>query len=534
MRNDPRWLVTLLVVALSGLVACGNGNDPDEDVTIDVTLDNTDVTTDESTDIPDPEIFTDGMGDPDDDSPCSSPPDCLNAPVDHDRFGQPCISEMDCGSGNRCLTESVMVYDSETYVSWLGGTCALWGADEAGCDPDDPTTCPSGTACVNFGTSGGSTYYGCVDACKATDTSWNPYDWNCGCREGYACNINLEACLPGCANDRECCEVWEDLDDDYQRDDGEVYFDDDCTNYCDGDDEDEYPATDCMAIFDCINFGHPDATYHSECLFDSDCPADARCLNEVYYYDEETEEPYYPGGLCLKDACHLIGRGCEEGDEGDCVNLGSTDDPFYACIAGCNTGYGPEDGDLNPCRHPTDGVPYTCSPFDPTRWFPAGTHDGLCFPATVPSSTTPTPMYGACTADEDCASPKGLGNCLELMDKAGFCSAYCNENLAETGLLCGAAATSGDVPPGVCGLGICLASCDTVRGDVGANGCPTDTGLPNFACYPGDGSYGGEVYLDPAGTAPAGFCLPACESTADCGLLWVGVVSCDTTSGVCG
>ena len=118
--------------------------------------------------------------------------------------------------------------------------------------------------------------------------------------------------------------------------------------------------------------------------------------------------------------------------------------------------------------------------------------------------------------------------------KAGFCGAYCNENLAETGLLCGAAATSGDVPPGVCGLGICLPSCDTARGDVGANGCPTDTGLPNFACYPADGSYGGEMFMDPAGTAPAGFCLPACESTADCGLLWVGVVSCNTTSGVCG
>ncbi|MBW2262501.1 MAG: hypothetical protein JRG91_11055, partial [Deltaproteobacteria bacterium] len=48
-------------------------------------------------------------GDPEPDGPCTEPPVCLNAPPDHDRFGQPCISEMDCGSGNRCLTESVMV-----------------------------------------------------------------------------------------------------------------------------------------------------------------------------------------------------------------------------------------------------------------------------------------------------------------------------------------------------------------------------------------------------------------------------------------
>ncbi|MBW2262904.1 MAG: hypothetical protein JRG91_13085, partial [Deltaproteobacteria bacterium] len=464
------------------------------------------------------------------------PPVCLNAPPDHDRFGQPCISEMDCGSGNRCLTESVMVYDGETYVSWLGGTCALWGADEAGCNPDDPTTCPSGTSCVYFGSSGGSDYYGCVDACRSTDTSWNPYDWNCGCREGYRCDMVFEACLPGCMNDRECCEVWEDLDEDYQREDGEVYFDDDCTNWCDGDDEDEYPAVDCMASFACVNMGDPDATWLSPCLFDSDCPVDATCLNEVWYTDPETGDPLYPDGLCRKDACHLIGRGCGVHADlaGDCVNLGTTSDPEYTCTPTCQTSCVDPDSTANPCRHPDRTHPYVCQPYDPTRWFPASAQDGLCLPATVPTTPPGNDMYTGCSEDSDCASPLGLGRCLELMGKAGFCSASCSQNLAETCIICGAAPSTSDMPPGVCALGTCLPSCGTPSGAVGANGCPTGTGLPAFACYPGDGSYGGSVYRDPWSAMPPGFCIPACTTTADCGLLWSGVVSCNTTSGVCG
>jgi hypothetical protein len=520
--THTRSTTSIVIVLAALLAACSEKKTPadaDGDTIPDIV---------EIVEVEDPPEET---GDPvEEETAC--PPPCDSAPPDHERFGQPCLSEMDCGSGNQCLTESMEVYDGETYVSWLGGTCALWGADEAGCDPEDPSTCPSGTRCVNFGTSGGSTYYGCVDACSFTDSAYNPLDWNCGCREGYECNINLEACLPGCSNDRECCEVWEDLNDDGVRNDGEVHFDDDCTNWCDADDEDEFPGDDCMASFACINEGDPDATYHAECLFDSDCPRDARCLNEVYYYDEETGEPYYPDGLCLKDRCNLLGRDCESGDEGDCVNLGTVEDPFYACIAACETGYGPEDGDLNPCRHPSDGHPYTCSPYDTTRWFPGTANDGLCFPAMVPGSD-PADLFSACSVDEDCVSPKGLGACLTLMDMDGFCGALCNQHLAEDVAICGAPDTGGAVA-GICALDICVPACDTVRGDIGANGCPTDTGLPAFACYPNDGSYGGTSYVASGGTAPAGFCLPACTTTADCGLLWSGAVTCDTTSGVCG
>jgi hypothetical protein len=161
-----------------------------------------------------------------------------------------------------------------------------------------------------------------------------------------------------------------------------------------------------------------------------------------------------------------------------------------------------------------------------------GTNDGLCFPAMVPDAD-PATMYSTCSADEQCTSPKGLGSCLELMDKPGFCSAFCNQNLAESVRICGAAASSGAVVPGVCALDICLPACDTPSGTVGSNGCPTDAGLPSFACYPNDGSYGGASYHDTDGTASTGFCLPACTTTADCGLLWSGPVTCNTTTGVC-
>jgi hypothetical protein len=529
MRSDPRWLAILIAAALVGL-GCGSkdkNEDGDTDVVIDTGAEG-DGIEDSTPDIPPPDVL-DTAGD----SPCTAPPTCPNAPADHERYGQPCISELDCGTGNRCLTESVMVYNGETYVSWLGGTCALWGADEAGCDPDDPATCPPGTSCVNFGTSGGSTYYGCVDACKATDTSWNPYDWNCGCREGYECNINLEACLPGCANDRECCEVWDDLDEDYQREDGEVYTDDTCTNWCDGNGTDEYPGTDCQASFACINEGDPDATWHSECLFESDCPADGRCLNEVYYYDDETGDPYYPDGLCLKDRCELMGRGCGTYADtgGECVNLGSTTDPFYACIASCQTGYGPEDGDLNPCRHPTDGTAYTCTPYPTDRWFPASSvhSDGLCFPAVIADGTN-LGVGETCTSDEECVSPLGLGSCWEVMGLS-TCTVSCNQDLTEDNGVCGAPATAGDPAPGVC-IGLCVAGCDTPRGDLGSNGCPT----ADLACYPNDGSYnGGDVaWKDADASNPAGFCLPKCVTSTDCASFWSGATTCNPTTGVCG
>jgi hypothetical protein len=286
-----------------------------------------------------------------------------------------------------------------------------------------------------------------------------------------------------------------------------------------------------MASFACINEGDPDATWHSECLFDSDCPMDGICINDVLFLDPATGEPLYPDGVCIKERCELTGRGCGtfEDTGGECVNIATPDDPRYTCFASCVTGYGPEDGDLNPCRHRTGAHPYTCKPHPPETFFPPGGQDGLCVPAMIPTGT-PMSMYSsACFVDEDCASPKGLGTCFEVVWRS-FCSAHCDRTLAESQAICGAAPSPGAVVPGVCNLGLCLPSCDTPRGTLGANGCPETF----MACYPDDGSYGHVGYFDSAGSSPAGFCIQACTTSTDCETLWGMSTSCDTVSGVCG
>jgi len=528
MRTETGFMVACVALALS---ACqGSERILVADTGVDTRIDPWDVPWDtlydtwpydtwhEDTDFPD--AYVDG-------GPCTVPPRCMNAGPDPHVIGGPCISDVDCGGSFRCLTEITREFEGEIYVSWPAGTCAAWGEGEEGCVPGDPSTCAYGATCIYYGSSEGSEHFACIDACKATDTSWNLYDWNCGCRAGYECSITAEACLPGCSNDRECCEVWDDVDGDMTMEAGEVYTDEVCTNWCDGDDPEEYPSDDCMASFSCINEGNPDATWHVECLFDSDCYEGGRCLNEIYYHDPDTGEPLYPGGACMKERCELAGRGC--GVYAD--TLGTITDPVYECFATCHTGYGPEDGDLNPCRHPAGGHPYTCWPYLPERWFPASIagSDGLCLPATIPSIDPPVAdLCELCTRPDDCASPRGLGTCFEAMGTS-FCTASCNESLAQDGI-CGAAAIPGDVAPGVC-IGLCVCGCDTPEGTLGANGCAA-----GLACYPNDGSYtGGDIAWKHMGDAdPSGFCLPACASSMDCSSFWSGATTCNTTSGVCG
>jgi len=521
-----RLLAAILSLAL---ISCGHGRsiegdaDEEADPIAEPSLD-----PDVHDPVPEPAIdpVPDPVPEPVEDGPCTGPPPCPGVSGVPILVGQPCAHDGDCPAGV-CLEEEIVWHEGSPYgVEWPGGYCVL--STGSHCSPDDPSTCPPGTSCTFIGSSSGTDIHWCLAGCRTTDTSWTPYDWNCGCREGYRCDIAKEACLPGCSSDHECCELWTRA--------GELLVDTDCTSWCDGDDVDEYPATDCMARFSCIDEGDPSATWLSPCLFDSDCPPDAYCLDEIWHTDPATGDPLYPGGLCRKHACHLIGRGCGLFSDlhGDCVNLGTTSDPDYSCTPTCETACVEPDSTASPCHHPGRTHPYACRPFDPTRWFPGTSRDGLCLPATIPAGPSPAAMYAPCTEDPDCTSPYGLGRCLTLMGKPGFCSADCNQDLAETCPVCGAASSPGEVPPGVCALGWCLPPCDTVRGRVGENGCPTGAGLPDFACYPGDGSYGGPVFLDPAGYRPPGFCLPACATTADCGLLWSGPVSCVTTSGVCG
>jgi hypothetical protein len=341
--------------------------------------------------------------------------------------------------------------------------------------------------------------------------------------------------VPGCSNDDVCCQVWDDENENGYREDGEVYVDEDCTNWCDGNSDDEYPGDDCRASFHCVNEGDPEADYSSECMFNSDCPQHARCLNEIYYVDDNTGEPYYPGGLCLKDRCDLVGRGC--GDlEGECVDLGTPDDPFYACINTCQVGYGPGDAD-NPCRDcdgsDPDCVPYTCSPLPSDYWLtPGSENNGVCFPANETDPDGPQLGLGeSCESDEECLSPLGLGGCYSFSGAPRLCGVQCNEELAVDFDICGAPETPGDEAPGVCWSGLCLAPCDTPNGEVGSNGCPQDT----QACFDnGPSAYGSVSYVSDDGTPPAGFCFSACLDNAWCNEVFGVALACNPTTGQCG
>jgi hypothetical protein len=342
-------------------------------------------------------------------------------------------------------------------------------------------------------------------------------------------------CLPGCSTDEECCQVWVDGNGNGYRGPGEVFFDDDCTNWCDGDDSGEYPDDDCRASFQCINEGDPSADYDSECLFDSDCPPQARCLNEHQYADDDTGEPYYPGGMCIKDRCDLVGRGCDGAAE--CVNLGSPGDPFFACIHACQVGFGPGDPS-NPCRDcagsDPDCVPYTCTPMPPESWHGPGStvNDGICLPAIITDPSGPQHDPGeSCESDEECLSPLGLGGCYSFSGAPGLCGVQCNQELAEDHDICGAPETPGEEAPGVCWSGLCFAACDVPNGTVGSNGCPQDT----QACFDnGPGAYGGYTHVSADGTPPAGFCFSGCLDSAWCNDVFGVALSCNPTTGQCG
>ncbi len=469
---------------------------------------------------------------------CTAPPACgSSGPPVPGSVGEPCATHDDCGpEADTCLAERSEVFDGETYVSWQGGTCARAGAGGDGCDPEVASSCPSGSRCVHLGWGAScSLSYACLDACDASSP------WNCGCRAGYKCDPAQGVCLPGCSNDRECCESWSDADSDLARDPAEVAIDAGCSNLCEGDDPIEFEWTGCMASFECANAGDPSASFGSPCAFDSDCPARAECLEEHASWeecDEATSDPdgplglhaRFPGGMCVLVRCDLPGRECPVGVGGECVNLGTSTVPFYACWASCQTGHGPGDP-LNPCRDDDLTRAYTCSPYPGSCWLSPSTigADGLCLPAVINDVTTPN-LGEACVDESTCYSPLGLGACWTAMG-VSICTVSCNQSLAEDQSICGAPASAGEVAPGVC-IGLCVAGCSTPLGALGSNGCPT----VDQACYPNDGSYnGGDMaFRDSTATDPAGFCLPACTTNADCAEFWSGSTSCNTTSGVCG
>jgi hypothetical protein len=154
---------------------------------------------------------------------------------------------------------------------------------------------------------------------------------------------------------------------------------------------------------------------------------------------------------------------------------------------------------------------------------PEGGEDGYCFPGSF--APGPGALAEPCAGASDCASPRGLGECMEWLGTAPFCTIRCNEYLAEEESICGPAG-EGEIAPALCGWSTCLLGCSHPSVPPGANGCP-----PAFACVPL--SYIGTTWAPAGALRPPGLCLPACDSDAFCEDVYEEGARCDTTSGIC-
>jgi hypothetical protein len=476
----------------------------------------------EAADTP-PDTPPDDAPDAEPDSPvCTAPPPCPEGPADG-VLGKACLGDGACDEVEDafCNGEVEELYDGEIYVRNPRGSCMLYTAGAGACDPVDDTGCPPGSRCLETGyTAMGGDWFVCMDACTPADTSGEPYGWACGCREGYACDLNSRVCMSGCSNDRECCETWIDANGNFHRELGEVTLWSGCSNWCDGDDPEE--RLDCKASYECVNAGTPGSRFGDPCRHDHECPVDGTCWS---WLDPETGLEYPPGGYCTRMGCHLAGRGC--GDSGGaCLNSGTLEAPAGICIGPCHAGVDPGDP-AYACRT-TPGQEQACFPVSSWAWIggpPAGGEDGYCFPGNFPGG--PGAVGADCEDEADCASPLGLGECATWWT-VPFCTIRCNETLAVERAICGPAGTGG-VAEGICGWNTCWPGCGSPGAPLGSNGCARI----DLACAPLS-RFESETHVADGATRPTGFCMPRCESSAWCESLFGPGSACDTVSGVCG
>lgn len=468
--------------------------DPDADPVPDPTVDSTPVDTTGDTDVADTGVDGDAV-----DGDVVAP----TCPPDGD-LGTPCAEDGDC-AGGRCIVERNQGYDGETYRMWVGGYCAD-GTWSAGCDPADVSGCGPGSRCVHLGTILCEDRWACMDACAYADPSGVPYDQNACCRTGYRCDALWQVCVPGCSNDRQCCEVWTDDDGDDQRDAGEVVLDTTCDHVCSPD------------TFGCVGGSSGDWT--SECTLDAHCPPGGTCLTQKC---SNTLAESFEGGLCVGFGCTLDPEGCVEAG-GGCTLDPSTSLLGAVCVAPCSTGVAPGDPESD-CR---DG--YGCMPVCSSGWvgeLPPEGRDGYCWPARG-TGAAPESMYEPCTDDDQCASELGLGVCETRLD-ASYCSRGCNGGLAMDDDVCGAVISAGDPAPGVCWECLCRKACTDTAAALAEGPCDAASTL---ACYPLAELFGVKAWTA-GGAEPPGLCLPACATSTDCQVLWGIGYDCDLVTGRC-
>ncbi len=339
------------------------------------------------------------------------------------------------------------------------------------CDPDDELdeVCGECGSCIRVG----------PDTMCARDCTASAND-NSDCRDdGYACDLNLEVCFPGCNSDTECrvrrtetngiagLQTPDDCGADPAR------CNDDATNF------DELVYSDIGSpvcntdTFRCEFTGGADAEAGDTCELDSDCETNGECLD----FEDSDGGPAWPGNYCTRFRCDLDGITCA--GEGKCQSRGVG---VALCLAGCSVGRGEgvDPDDSSTWRVSPDGCRdgYACS------WDGAGAADGNggCVPGEFNDVETPN-IGEACTEDSDCWSPFGIGFCID-----GFPDGYCTiRDCGAPGLPTGINGTNGvcisGIDPDDDAFALSLATCespDDCRDDYGC----VDVGVDTRACFP--------------------------------------------------
>lgn len=376
------------------------------------------------------------------------------------------------------------------------------------CDPDDDTdpTCGSCGSCLALGAQDTM----CLRNCEANATD------NDICRDGYTCLLGAEVCFTGCTPDPMDIECRAKRRDNNGIPGIQTPFDCDATSgdpsLCGGDPDNfdrleydpEDTATCSTDTYRCDDPGTPGAVAGDTCLYDDDCEANGRCL------DEATFE--WPGGYCIKDGCNTPGFECAEG--GVCEGRGlSADGDFFLCLGPCtvaseHTADDPATWltDNGGCR---DG--YAC--FWNGRGGEGVEDNGFCIPGEF-NDVTDNNVGGACEESADCWSPFGQGRCFQQDDE--------DPNVFRDGYCTVSDCNAPGVPADICGAD---AACVALGDDFDA--CVT-------TCETGDDCRSGYGCIDldgmPGGVA---ICFPGCGADTDCPSGETCNIPAGETNGVC-
>jgi hypothetical protein len=218
----------------------------------------------------------------------------------------------------------------------------------------------------------------------------------------------------------------------------------------------------------CAHPGTPGAVAGGPCVFNEECEANGRCLDELRFD--------FPGGYCSKYRCDFEGNACA-GTGSVCNSRGVG---FPACLTGCTLGTGVTQGDPSTYLNNTQGcrTDYTCVWDGRSAAVPM---NGGCLPGEYNSVTTPN-VGAPCTTAADCYSPFGQGVCLRTGYPGGYCSVLDCGTVGMPADMCGDGAACVALGSSL----LCLSSCAVAEDCRLGYACGDIDGMPDTlgkACF---------------------------------------------------